>query len=69
MNNAARINSGLDIINTLSGIYDFSPIIWIDNAEAVNELFDVEVAQMIRLVVAKNKILKVTINDKKGEKK
>ena len=67
MNNAARINSGLDIISTLSGIYEFSAPIFCDNAEAVNELFPVEAAQMIRLTVAKNKILKVNINEQKGD--
>ncbi|WP_311080915.1 AAA family ATPase [Paenibacillus polymyxa] len=50
LNNAARINVGLDIINTLGEHYGFSAPIFVDNAEAVTELIDTE-AQMIRLVV------------------
>ncbi|MFS8214772.1 AAA family ATPase [Paenibacillus sp. S29] len=50
LNNAARINVGLDIINTLGQHYGFSAPIFVDNAEAVTQLIDTE-AQMIRLVV------------------
>ena len=65
MNNAARINMGLDIINTLSGVYDFTAPIFVDNAEAVVELFPVN-AQVIRLTVSKkNKKLKVVIDKPK----
>ncbi|MFU1797334.1 AAA family ATPase [Paenibacillus azoreducens] len=59
LNNAARINVGLDIINTLSEHYGFSAPIFIDNAEAVTQLIDTE-AQLIRLVVSeKDKKLRV----------
>lgn len=51
LNNAARINVGLDIINTLSQHYGFSAPIFVDNAEAVTKLIDTE-AQVIRLVVS-----------------
>ncbi|URJ36560.1 hypothetical protein MF625_000978 [Paenibacillus polymyxa] len=51
LNNAARINVGLDIINTLSGHYGFSAPIFVDNAEAVTQLIDTN-AQVIRLVVS-----------------
>ncbi len=51
LNNAARINVGLDIINTLSAHYDVEAPIWIDNAESVVELIDTR-AQVIRLVVS-----------------
>jgi len=51
LNNGARINVGLDIINTLSEHYDIAPPIWIDNAEAVTELIPTS-GQMIRLVVS-----------------
>lgn len=50
LNNAARINVGLDIINTLGKHYGFSAPIFVDNAEAVTQLIDTD-AQMIRLVV------------------
>ncbi len=51
LNNAARINVGLDIINTLSAHYGVEAPIWIDNAESVVELIDTR-AQVIRLVVS-----------------
>ncbi|MEC0169869.1 AAA family ATPase [Paenibacillus graminis] len=50
LNNAARINVGLDIINTLSAHYGFSAPIFVDNAEAVTKLIGTD-AQVIRLVV------------------
>lgn len=59
LNNAARINVGLDIINTLSEHYGFSAPIFIDNAEAVTELIETR-GQIIRLVVSENdKVLRV----------
>lgn len=51
LNNAARINVGLDIINTLSEHYGFTPPIFVDNAEAVTKLVDVD-AQLISLIVS-----------------
>ena len=51
LNNAARINVGLDIINTLSEHYGFSAPIFVDNSEAVTQLLDVN-AQMISLIVS-----------------
>lgn len=53
LNNAARINVGLDIINTLSQHYGLSAPIFVDNAEAVTKLIDTD-AQVIRLVVSEN---------------
>lgn len=53
LNNAARINVGLDIINTLSEHYGFSAPIFIDNAEAVTKLIDTD-AQIIRLIVSES---------------
>ncbi|WP_019420152.1 AAA family ATPase [Paenibacillus sp. OSY-SE] len=50
LNNAARINVGIDIINTLSEHYGFSAPIFVDNAEAVTKLFDTD-SQVIRLIV------------------
>lgn len=51
LNNGARINVGLDIINTLSDHYQFEAPIFIDNKEAVTSLIDVN-AQVIALVVS-----------------
>jgi len=58
LNNAARINAGLEVINVLSEFYGFSAPIFCDNAEAVNELIPVN-AQLIRLVVSKDPALRV----------
>jgi hypothetical protein len=51
MNNAARINCGLDVIDVLSQNYGFHAPIWIDNAESVVDLFPTK-SQQIRLVVS-----------------
>ncbi|MFT8610551.1 MAG: AAA family ATPase [Liquorilactobacillus nagelii] len=59
LNNAARINAGLDIINTLSEHYQLTAPIFIDNAESVNKIIDTK-AQQIALIVTKDKKLKVS---------
>lgn len=51
LNNAAKINVGLDIINTLSEHYDFAAPIFIDNSEAVTKLIDTN-TQVVSLVVS-----------------
>ena len=51
LNNAARINTGIDIINTLGAHYGMTAPLFIDNAEAVSELIDTP-SQLIRLVVS-----------------
>jgi DNA repair exonuclease SbcCD ATPase subunit len=53
LNNAARINAGIDIINTLSRFYGVSAPIFIDNAESVTHLLPMD-AQVIRLVVSEH---------------
>lgn len=59
LNNAAKINVGLDIINTLSEHYGITAPIFIDNAEAVTKFIDVN-AQLISLIVSeKDKQLRV----------
>lgn len=55
-NNAAKINAGIDIIKTLSRHYVVYAPIFIDNAEAVNELIDTD-SQMIKLFVTTDKEL------------
>ena len=65
LNHAAQINTGIDIINTLSEHYGFSAPIFIDNAEAVTQLIDTS-AQVIRLVVAEGvKELQVIAEEEK----
>lgn len=51
LNNGMRINIGLDIISTLSDYYEFSAPCFIDNAEAINQLPDVN-CQVISLYVS-----------------
>jgi len=51
LNTAAQVNSGLDIINTLSKHYGFNAPIWVDNRESINDLIEVE-AQVINLYVS-----------------
>lgn len=63
LNNAARINVGLDIINTLGQHYGFTAPIFVDNAEAVTQLIATD-AQVIRLVVSEDdKKLRLEYND------
>lgn len=58
LNNAAKINAGLDVINGLSDKLDLKVPIFIDNAESVNELIKTD-AQLVRLVVSKDKELRI----------
>lgn len=58
VNNAAKINAGIDIINAFSKHYDIHAPIFIDNAEAVNRLLKTE-SQTIKLYVTKDKELKI----------
>ncbi|MDX1806777.1 MAG: AAA family ATPase [Paenisporosarcina sp.] len=61
LNNAARINVGIDIINTLSTHYEIKAPIFVDNAEAVTRLIDSD-SQLISLVVSEqDKSLRVEI--------
>ncbi|EGQ1788672.1 AAA family ATPase [Staphylococcus pseudintermedius] len=53
LNNAARINVGLDIINTLCRHYNVTAPIFIDNAESVTDIIDTD-AQQIQLIVSEN---------------
>ncbi|MGO0058609.1 AAA family ATPase [Brevibacillus fluminis] len=64
LNNAARINVGLDIINTLSEHYGITAPIFIDNAEAVTSLIQTA-GQQIRLIVSeKDKQLRVETSNR-----
>lgn len=59
-NNAAKINAGLDIINTLTKHYNVSAPVFIDNRESINELIDCG-SQIVNLIVSKDKKLKVEV--------
>lgn len=64
LNSAAQINIGLDIINTLTEHYGFRGPVFLDNRESVNNLIPIE-SQTISLIVSKDKLLKVVVEDKK----
>lgn len=50
LNNAMRINVGMDIINTLSSLYGMAEPVFVDNAESVTSLRPIR-SQVIQLVV------------------
>ena len=56
LNNAGRINAGLDIINAICRFEEVYAPIFIDNAESVNKLLPVN-SQSIRLIVSEHKTL------------
>jgi len=51
LNNAGRIQAGLDIIKTLSSHHNFSPVVFIDNRESITRIPDMD-GQVISLVVS-----------------
>lgn len=59
MNNAARINIGLDICNTLSKHFNKKLPCFIDNAEAVTDLLPMDTQQIKLIVSAKDKKLRI----------
>lgn len=65
LNNGHRIIAGLDIIQSLSNLYEVSCPIFVDNAESIND-FNVPKmdAQMVYLMVTDDKELKVESEDK-----
>ena len=62
LNNAAKINVGLDVINSLSDKLDLKVPIFIDNAESVNELIKTD-TQLVRLVVSKDKEIRIEVEE------
>lgn len=50
LNNAARINAGIDVINALTKFYKVNAPVFIDNAEAVTKFIDCK-SQTIKLIV------------------
>lgn len=60
-NNAARINAGLEIIDTLSRHWNLTMPVFVDNAESVTRLIQMD-TQVIRLVVSeKDKALRLEV--------
>lgn len=57
-NSAAKLNAGLDIINTMCRFYDVCAPIWIDNAEGINHITPTT-SQQIRLVVTDEETLTI----------
>lgn len=53
LNNAARINVGLDIIETISNYYNTFAPIFIDNSESVTDVFETT-SQQIKLIVSED---------------
>lgn len=59
INTAAKIQAGLDIINTLSAHYGIQAPVWVDNRESVTNLPDTD-CQLINLIVSpKDKKLRI----------
>jgi len=66
LNNGARLNIGLDIINTLSEHYGFAPVVFIDNAESVVNILPTK-GQQIRLIVSgADKKLRVEVAERES---
>lgn len=68
LNTGARINAGIDIINTLSKHYNFEAPIFIDGRESVTQLLPTD-SQIISLIVSEqDKALRVEIDEEKTAK-
>ena len=65
LNRGAQTLVGLDIVSTLADYYNFHPVVWIDNAEAITRLPEMK-SQMITLYVSEqDKSLRVETDSKK----
>nr|DAL04175.1 MAG TPA: chromosome partition protein [Caudoviricetes sp.] len=58
VNNAGKINAGLDVINSLSKHFEKRVPIFVDNAESITDILPVE-SQIVKLYVAKNLNLQI----------
>lgn len=68
LNNAARINAGLDILNTLGRHYNTMAPVFIDNAESITQLLPID-SQTIQLIVSRqHKSLTVKTTSQREEK-
>lgn len=57
-NNAAKINSGIEIINVLADYFDVHAPIFVDNFESLNKLANTS-SQVVKLIVTLDKELKI----------
>ena len=58
VNNAGKINAGLDVINSLSKHFEKRVPIFVDNAESITDILEVK-SQIVKLYVTKNQDLKI----------
>ena len=58
VNNAGKINAGLDVINSLSEYFEKRVPIFVDNAESITDILGVK-SQIVKLYVTKNEDLKI----------
>ncbi|WP_461467095.1 DUF2813 domain-containing protein [Parvimonas micra] len=59
VNNAGKINAGLDVINSLSEHFEKRVPIFVDNAESITDVLPVE-SQIVKMYVVKNQNLKIS---------
>lgn len=59
VNNAGKINAGLDVINSLSEYFEKRVPIFVDNAESITDVLPVE-SQIVKMYVVKNQNLKIS---------
>jgi chromosome segregation ATPase len=62
INTASKINAGIDVINTLTKLYNISLPIWIDNRESVNQIIKTE-SQTINIKVNNDKTMQIAANN------
>lgn len=60
INTAAKINAGMDVINTFARYYGMAAPIFVDNCESIAELRAVPFAQIIRIQFVKDQPLTIT---------
>ena len=63
LNNAMKINAGLDIIRSLQKIYNVKAPIFVDNAESVNKLIDLDDTQFVKLYVTEDDQIKMYVEE------
>ena len=59
VNNAGKINAGLDVINSLSKHFEKRVPIFVDNAESITDVLPVQ-SQIVKMYVVKNQNLKIS---------
>lgn len=59
-NSAAKVQAGLDIINTLTEYYQVKAPVFLDNREGVNEIPEVDV-QLVNLIVSRDRTLRIEV--------